>query len=185
MSIRISGGVLKGRLIESPSGMQVRPTGARLRESFFSIVQSRLHHCEFWDLYSGSGIMGMEAYSRGASTVVFVEKDPKNITRIRKESINLAIDSAAFIRKPVAHFITDACKQGIQAHIIYADPPFTEEYPDLREALDCLHVRGIAAFEFPARTPPAWMAEASEIRNYGESSLALFYKKENTEKKKD
>ena len=72
MPIRITGGDLRGRMVPSPPSMKTRPTGSRTREALFNILQS-VDGFRMLDLFAGSGIMGIEALSRGASHVVAVE----------------------------------------------------------------------------------------------------------------
>ena len=69
MPIRITGGDLRGRMVPSPPSMKTRPTGSRTREALFNILQS-VDGFRMLDLFAGSGIMGIEALSRGASHVV-------------------------------------------------------------------------------------------------------------------
>ena len=73
MSLRIVAGELGGRRIEVPPGRQVRPTGERVREAWFSALGDRIGGSTAIDLFAGSGALGIEALSRGASTVHFVE----------------------------------------------------------------------------------------------------------------
>lgn len=73
----IVGGVLKGTKLKSLSGTAVRPTSARVREAVFNILQHRVKGASFIDVFAGNGAMGIEAISRGARAVTFVEKDSK------------------------------------------------------------------------------------------------------------
>ena len=73
--IRIIGGTLRGRKLEVPSGLKVRPSADRVREALFNMLDHRLHWQDFnvLDLYAGSGALGIEALSRGARFATFVE----------------------------------------------------------------------------------------------------------------
>ena len=75
MSLRIVAGEFGGRRIDVPPGRQVRPTGERVREAWFSALGDRIRGAMVIDLFSGSGALGIEALSRGAATVHFVEQD--------------------------------------------------------------------------------------------------------------
>ena len=75
LSLRIVAGEFGGRRIGVPPGRQVRPTGERVREAWFSALGDRIRGATVIDLFSGSGALGIEALSRGAATVHFVEQD--------------------------------------------------------------------------------------------------------------
>lgn len=75
--MRITGGVLRSREVRVPKGERVRPTQDRVREALFSALAPRLSGGRFLDLFAGSGAVGLEAWSRGAAFVGWVEKDPR------------------------------------------------------------------------------------------------------------
>ena len=84
--MRIIAGEWRGRPIEAPPGRGTRPTADRARETLFSMLASRLGSFEdlrVADLFAGSGALGLEALSRGAASVTFVESDPAAIERVR------------------------------------------------------------------------------------------------------
>lgn len=168
--IRITGGDLRGRNINSPSGKFTRPTGAKVRQALFNILGEISG--PVLDLYAGSGIVGFEALSRGASTVDFVEKDPRTAALIKNNAqllkVNATVHSAS-----VSTWITAATPGHYD--LIYADPPFTEAYPDLRSVLTLKSPGGVLVCEMPTRNLPPWSSESSELRRYGESTLALFF----------
>ena len=74
--MRISGGEFRGRVLSVPKGLDVRPTQDRVREALFSMLQNDIRGARFLDLFAGSGSVGLEALSRGAETVAFVEHAP-------------------------------------------------------------------------------------------------------------
>jgi len=173
MGIRITGGMLRGRIIDSPSGLSVRPTGARTREAVFNILQD-VSGFSVLDLFSGSGIMGIEAISRGASSVVAVENNRKQAISLRNNYRKLQIENNLTLwERDVLSLEFSHEKKTFD--LIYADPPFTETYPDLRKFLDFLSPDGVAIFECPSRAIPEWALEG-KVRRYGESSLAFFWK---------
>src|ERR671938_1666335 len=75
--MRIISGKYRGRVLRSPSSMQVRPTSDRLRETLFNVIAPRIEEARFLDLCAGSGAVGIEALSRGASFVHFVDRSRK------------------------------------------------------------------------------------------------------------
>jgi 16S rRNA (guanine966-N2)-methyltransferase len=124
----ITGGFQKGRKIKTVKSRDVRPTSSKVRESIFNMLQSSIENTVMLDLFAGSGIMGLEALSRGAKKVVFIEKS-FNVAKILKE--NLAgynfVDEIPTIDYEI--FITDAVKfldksNNIKFDIIFIDPPY-------------------------------------------------------------
>ena len=75
--MRIIAGAYKGRNLKSPPSRDVRPTSDRLRETLFNVIAPRIQGARFLDAYAGTGAVGIEALSRGASHVTFVERDPR------------------------------------------------------------------------------------------------------------
>ncbi len=124
--MRIIAGEFRSRRIESVPGMDVRPTPDRLRESLFSILQTRIENAHFVDAYAGCGSVGLEAISRGARRATFIEKSPAAIEVLRRNVASLkAHDRAVVLRGKSSQSL-----EGIEADIIFLDPPYTnpDEY---------------------------------------------------------
>jgi 16S rRNA (guanine(966)-N(2))-methyltransferase RsmD len=81
--MRIIAGSLRSRSLVAPPGLATRPTSDRLRETLFNVLAPRIQGAVFLDLYAGSGAVGMEALSRGAASVDFVERDPAALKVLR------------------------------------------------------------------------------------------------------
>ena len=81
--LRVIGGALRGRRIDTLPGVAIRPTGDRVREALFDILGNRVHGADFLDIYAGTGAIGIEALSRGARAVTFIENDPAAADLIR------------------------------------------------------------------------------------------------------
>jgi 16S rRNA (guanine(966)-N(2))-methyltransferase RsmD len=81
--MRIIAGSLRSRTLDAPPGLATRPTSDRLRETLFNVLAPRIESAVFLDLYAGSGAVGMEALSRGAARVEFVEKAPAALKVLR------------------------------------------------------------------------------------------------------
>jgi 16S rRNA (guanine(966)-N(2))-methyltransferase RsmD len=125
--IRIIAGEFKGRRLVVPEGLDVRPTSERVREALFSILGSRVLEARVLDAYAGTGALGIEALSRGAREVVFVESDPAAARRIREhlEALGVVLrapvhqaDALAWLRGPGG---------GGPFGLILADPPYAAE----------------------------------------------------------
>lgn len=97
--MRIVSGTLKSRMIEAPYGLNTRPTSDKTREAIFNILQCYLKDAIVLDLFAGSGALGIEAISRGAQLVTFIDKDYRAIQCIKKNCKNLAIEKKVRIFK--------------------------------------------------------------------------------------
>ncbi len=116
--MRITGGKYRGRKVTCPPGI-IRPAMDRMRESLFSILGD-ISGCSFLDLFSGSGLVGIEAASRGADPVVMVERDYKK-KRVILENMKF-VESEITLRMMNVQRYIDFAKHSFD--LIYADPPF-------------------------------------------------------------
>ena len=91
--MRIIAGRFRSRVLAAPAGMDTRPTSDRLRETLFNVLAPRLEGAAFLDLYAGSGAVGLEALSRGAQPVVFVERAPAALKALRANLARLGVES--------------------------------------------------------------------------------------------
>ena len=177
MPIRITGGLMRGRNVPSPETSKTRPTASRTREALFNILQG-VENFRMLDLFAGTGIMGIEAISRGAASVVAVEMAHAQARLVWQTYKALSIDSKlTLLEKNVLSLDKETlCREG-GFDLIYADPPFKDmEYPDLRPFYEWLNPGGVAVFEAPSRKIPAWVQELDnvQVRRYGESSLVIY-----------
>lgn len=141
--MRVIAGKYGSRALKTLRGMALRPTSDRLRETLFNILGATVEGSLFVDLYAGTGAVGIEALSRGASGVIFVEKHPAAITLIRDNLASLEISSGfEILAKDAlrALEILSTRKLGghVQADFFFADPPYEEkeEYTRVLEFLD-------------------------------------------------
>ena len=127
--VRVIAGSLRSRSLTAPPGLATRPTSDRLRETLFNVLAPRIQDAAFLDLYAGSGAVGIEALSRGAATVVFVERAQPALKVLRANlqrlglTGNLQVNTgavAAFLRTPAAQAFD----------IVFLDPPYdaSDEY---------------------------------------------------------
>jgi 16S rRNA (guanine(966)-N(2))-methyltransferase RsmD len=132
--MRIIAGSLRSRSLVAPPGLATRPTSDRLRETLFNVLAPRIQGAAFLDLYAGSGAVGMEALSRGAASVDFVEKAPAalNVLRGNLERLGLAegfrIHSssvAAFLRRAVSSIPKPGRDEKRERYeVVFLDPPW-------------------------------------------------------------
>ena len=155
MPIRITGGSLRGRNIESPDTMKTRPTASRTREALFNILQG-VDGFRMLDLFAGSGIMGLEALSRGAASVTAVELARPQAKMIERSYKSVGMDSRLKLLETSVLTLKKeiVCAEGC-FDLIYADPPFKDmEYPDLRPFIEWLNPGGVAVLKLRAESCP-------------------------------
>jgi 16S rRNA (guanine966-N2)-methyltransferase len=132
--LRIIAGKYRGRNLKSPPSLQVRPTSDRLRESLFNVIAPRIEGARFLDLCAGSGAVGIEALSRGASHVTFVDQSRRmcalvssNLDLCRvEESENEVVQAEAhdYLRRAIAR----NPKAEAFWDIVFFDPPYADDY---------------------------------------------------------
>lgn len=123
--MRIIAGKFRSRILKAPSGLATRPTSDRLRETLFNVLSPRIQGTRFLDLYAGSGAVGIEAISRGAVHVSFVEQSPPSLKTLRANLDSLSITSGYRIESAkVAAFLRAAVKSQLLFDLIFLDPPY-------------------------------------------------------------
>lgn len=181
--MNITGGLARGLRIETPPGSKTRPTTNRVRESLFAILRDLIPGSQVIDLYAGSGSLGLEAASRGAERVLWVEKHPAAAALIRQNFARLA---PAGVKSEGSVFIEEVGAwlraPGVDAaDLIFADPP----YDLMRDAgglllllggvmqSQILKPEGIMVLEVGKGTPADLPAPWSLLRReeYGSSEL--------------
>jgi 16S rRNA (guanine966-N2)-methyltransferase len=176
--MRISGGLYRGRTIICPPGI-IRPAMERMRESLFSIL-GNIEEAPFLDLFSGSGLVGIEAASRKANPVHLVELDRKKHPIIQK-NISFVEQQIKLFPSDVFRFLANP-KQ--QYELIYADPPFNLKDKDRIATLvskhNVLKEDGLYIIHFPSEEKEILSTTVGNLkmvdeRKYGRS-LLRFYK---------
>jgi 16S rRNA (guanine966-N2)-methyltransferase len=129
--MQILGGKYKGRRLQSAPTPKVRPTARRLRESLFELLGPRIQEASFLDLCAGSGAVGIEALSRGASFVTFVDRSRKmcSFVNANLELCGVTEEQAAVRADEALHFLRLALKETeARWDIIFFDPPYATDY---------------------------------------------------------
>lgn len=162
--MRIIAGLYRGRNLKSPPSMEVRPTSDRLRETFFNILQTRIAGVRFLDLCAGTGAVGIEALSRGASSVTFVDRSRKSCGLIEAnlKLCGVADDASEVVMSEAAEFVRRAARaeEPEPWDIVYYDPPYSSDYFPVLEEFGNDDARllaegGIVIAEHHTRTPLA------------------------------
>ena len=127
--IRVIGGSVRGKKLKGPKGNVFRPTTGRVKEYIFNIVGETVQDAVVLDLFSGSGSLGIEALSRGAQHVTFIERDSGH-TRILEENLDACRfrDKSRIYRGNVFTHIERMHQSSMRFDLILADPPFKEKY---------------------------------------------------------
>ncbi len=124
-TIRIIGGKYRGKKLHVPMADGLRPTPDRVRETLFNWLMNDIHGSSCLDAFAGSGAIGFEAFSRGASRVKLLENNPKVYMNLTKEANHFDSPQISIVK-------SDACKFLIETketfNIIFLDPPFLKNY---------------------------------------------------------
>lgn len=127
MGLRIISGDLKGKKLFSPKGIRIRPTADRLRESIFSILSARVAGSVVLDLFAGTGALGIEALSRGASFALFIDNDKEALSIIKKNieicGLNDRIKIAGI---NIERNFIDFRHEFPDVNLVFMDPPYNK-----------------------------------------------------------
>ncbi len=170
MPIRITGGVLRGRVLQEPVSKGVRPTSARVREALFSIIGQDLDGVHVLDAFGGAGLVGIEAWSRGADVTV-VERDRKAFKALVKRGQEVGATWNLRIGDVYKLIGTFSSFDGI-----FADPPYSEDpifvldglAPRARHWMVLETDRGTEAPEV------ACQLKLDRVREYGNTKLWVY-----------
>jgi 16S rRNA (guanine(966)-N(2))-methyltransferase RsmD len=181
MSVRVISGVAKGCRLQVPRGRAVRPTPDRAKEGLFNIIGDRVTDCRFLDLYAGSGAIGIEALSRGATAAVFVERRPP-VAQIIARNLGKThfTECAKVIVADVGNALNKLKKGGEFFDIIFADPPYKLKngFEILQGVVskDVLNKNGLVIWEHASKASvPAKIGNMvciKEVR-YGDTAFAF------------
>lgn len=183
--MRIIAGTLKGRRLNAPSWEGLRPTSDKLRETLFNVIAARVPGARVLDGYAGSGAVGLEALSRGAAHVTFIERDPRAGRLIAENAQRCAV--AADVYTILRTDVTEALRRQMTGQtearpfdIIFLDPPYgaVDWRNAVSMAMHTLADDGLLVFEHASREPvaDAPVSGARLIRQLrsGDSALAFF-----------
>lgn len=180
--MRVIAGKAKGIQLNTPQGMLTRPTTDRVKEALFSIIQFELPGAKVLDLFGGTGQLGIEALSRGASKAVFVDARREACQLIGANLKKTHLESEASVVHSDYLEYLNRCKETFQ--IILLDPPYAEVF--LENAIkriteiDILQSGGIIVAERPLGKELPWEFEGytrSKDYKYGKIILTLYRKR--------
>ena len=155
--MRVIAGAAKGRRLKVPKRGGVRPTSEYLREALFDILGSSIRDANFLDLYAGSGAVGIEALSRGAAEVVFLEQDPTCLQVLRENVEMTGLRNRRVVAGDVLRALPRLIRQGGKFDIIFVDPPYGTDLAmrtlDVLARGDLLRPSGLVIVEHFTKEP--------------------------------
>lgn len=176
--MRVITGKYKGKVLDGFNIEGTRPTMDRVKESLFSMIQNEIKNSVVLDLFAGTGQLGIEALSMGASECYFVDNGP-TIINVLKKNLN-TIDNAILIKKDYLDALKELELKKIKFDIIILDPPYSKNLiqvaiPKILE-LDLLNDDGLIICEYETEEFDSTLSLIKE-RKYGQKYIKI-YKKE-------
>lgn len=192
--MRITGGAFGGRNLLVPKSDAIRPTQDRVREALFSILQSEMLGCDFLDLFAGSGAVGLEAFSRGAKSVTFVEASRRHLAVLAKNVENCRVPAQAVTSVASDCYTWLDRYSGPGFSVGFADPPYAlgEEkgYAAVLKTLSdrgVIRVGGLFVAEMTAvqraEETPGW--DLLRDRTYGKTRICIWRRLQQAEASED
>ena len=183
MTLRITGGELKGRRLSPFRGPRIRPTSDKVREAIFSLIGQDAQGVRVLDLFAGTGSLGIEALSRGASWVLFVDNSLHSIELIRRNLSLCGYENFGYVlKKDLTRGLPKKCEMmKREIDLVFTDPPYDKDY--IPQVLSELSEREILA------SPSIVVAETSKdealparlgklelvkTRVYGDTKISIY-----------
>lgn len=135
--MRVIAGSARRLLLKTVDGMDTRPTTDRIKETLFNMLQPQIPGCQFLDLFSGSGAIGIEALSRGADLAVMIEENPRAVACIRENLGSTGLEERAVVMaSDVLAGLRKLEGRNYQFDLVFMDPPYNHGYE--KQVLDYL-----------------------------------------------
>lgn len=186
--MRIISGTAKGIRLKSVPGQATRPTGDRVKESLFNILGPGIRGGDFLDLYAGNGGIGLEALSRGANSVIWIDANPACTKMIKANLEKSRLEGGTTYTTDVFRGLQQLAKRGKSFDYIFLDPPYDHglvgKTVELLNELDLLKKDGIIMAEASKKEDaPQFMSKLCLIRTqqYGDTKLYFYQNKEANE----
>jgi 16S rRNA (guanine966-N2)-methyltransferase len=183
--MRVISGKFKGRRLKGPHGMGLRPTGGRLKETLFNILGTSVAGAVVLDAFAGAGAIGIEALSRGAREVVYIESGAE-ARRLVKHNLELCGIKQGFriVEQDIFMAMRSLARSGCKVDIVYFDPPYNWKlYHDLldivfKKGLVSDHARVVIEHHRKADIPESGEGYVrSRIVRQGDHCLSFFIKR--------
>ena len=189
MSLKVIGGEFRGRNLQSVKGVGTRPLLGQVREALFNILGPWIEGKEVWDLFAGTGVSGIEALSRGANRVMFVEKTNQAL-RVLRENLELLgpeVKARCHVFKTDAWQVRELLAEGetveVRPDLVFFDPPYKAVTEDptraaylAQQVVSRMAPGGVLCFHYLDGSLDRDDFDAVgdvEIRRWGKSAIAL------------
>jgi 16S rRNA (guanine966-N2)-methyltransferase len=176
--MRITGGQARGRKIGSPTGCAVRPTASKVRQALFNMIGRKIENARFLDICAGSGLIGLEALSRGAASLTSIEENRAFAQALQATASKLAYDIKVL---PLDFRKALILLRGEKFDLIFADPPYKSGCAQkiLDEILkhELLDEEGLVIIEHLSDLSieaPGQILAKTKTRTYGQTALSFF-----------
>jgi 16S rRNA (guanine966-N2)-methyltransferase len=190
--MRVIAGTYRSRRLKTLHGMAMRPTSDRTRETLFNVLSPDVPDAIFVDAFAGSGAVGIEALSRGAQRAIFIERHLPAVRLLRENLTSLGIavaggrgkefaGTAEVIAADALAGMAQLAKRGMQAHIVFADPPYADAaaYERLLDWLgdsEFMAHRGLVVLEHTRRLAlPALAGRLERMREVAQGDTVLSF----------
>jgi 16S rRNA (guanine966-N2)-methyltransferase len=174
--MRVIAGRHGGRRLQAPPGDATRPTADRVREALFSVLGARVEGARVLDLFAGSGALGIEALSRGADSVTFVESAPAAL-RVLRANLTALDEDAEVVRADALRWLHGASRRPRQYDLVLLDPPYRRAAtlgPALGAALPAVLADGaLVVAESDRRAPLELGIPLIDDRRYGDTRIRI------------
>lgn len=184
--MRIISGKAKGTRLSSVSGLRTRPTGDRVKEALFNILGPSVYGSAFLDLFAGSGSIGLEALSRGADPVIWVDSSRTCTTQIKANLEKTRMEGGPVYTNDVFRALVLLNRSGKQFDFIFLDPPYNQGLVNKTllhlSEVNLIKEDGIIIAEMSKKEEaPQVMSKLwlERTQNYGDTTL-LFYRLEDS-----
>jgi len=176
MNMRIIAGSLGGRTIAAPDGKKTHPMSERVRNALFNSLGSTVEEANVLDAFAGTGALGIEAISRGATHATFIERDrtAQKVLQGNVDSLGIA-EKTKIIKAPVASWIDTY--DGPKFDLIFADPPYHDtQFSTAMRLMGLLKPGALMVLSKPGRdvSPTRPGVVVVDNRSYGDAALVYF-----------
>jgi 16S rRNA (guanine966-N2)-methyltransferase len=178
--MRVIAGTARGRVLTAPRGLHTRPTPGRVKEALFSMLGAAVVDAVVLDLFAGTGALGLEALSRGASRAVFVDKDRQALKALAHNVATVAPDRVEVLAMPAERALRLFKGRSAQFDLVFLDPPYDLDLlPATLRTLaadELVQDGGLVVCEHHGKRPPPvppadWQQQQS--RRYGDVAVTI------------
>ena len=174
--LRVSGGEARGRRLKAPKN--IRPTQGMVKQAIFNMVGPSIEGAEVLDLFAGSGALGIEALSRGAARVTFVDQQPRGLAILRQNLDALGFkERANIVRGDVVRWLEASPEAVRAARFVFLDPPYDDVVLDRAlKVLDREATEATVLAEHSRRQQPPTLSrlQVDRQRRYGDTMVTVY-----------